>query len=43
MHFSPVDPGLRLLALNSAVELSSSLSATVPEVQLLVGFEVDAE
>jgi hypothetical protein len=43
MHFSPVDPGFRLLAVNSAVEESSSLNATVPEAQLLVGFVVDAE
>jgi hypothetical protein len=43
MHLVPVAPGLRLLAVNSAVSLSSSLSATVPAVQLLVGLTVVAE
>ena len=43
MHLVPVAPGLRLLAVNSAVLLSSSESATVPAVQLLVGLTVVAE
>ena len=43
MHLVPLAPGLRLVALNIAVLLSSSESATVPEVQLLVGLAVVAE
>src|SRR5262245_56233963 len=43
MHLVPVAPGLRLEAVNIAVLESSSESATVPAVQLLVGFEVVAE
>ena len=43
MHLVPVAPGLRLVAVNIAVLLSSSESATVPAVQLLVGLAVVAE
>ena len=43
MHLVPVDPGLRLLAVNAAVLVSSSASATVPLAQLLVGLTVVAE
>jgi hypothetical protein len=40
MHLVPVDPGLRPVAVNMAVFESSSLSATVPADQLLVGLAV---
>src|SRR3954454_14808961 len=43
MHLVPVDPGLRLLAVNNAELESSSESATVPLAQLLVGLVVVAE
>src|ERR1700710_2452982 len=43
MHLVPVAPGLRLLAANIAVLLSSSERATVPADQLLVGLAVVAE
>ena len=43
MHLVPVAPGLRLVAVNIAVLLSSSDSATVPADQLLVGLAVVAE
>src|SRR5579875_1471491 len=40
MHFVPVDPGLRFVALNRAEFESSSDRLTVPADQLFVGFEV---
>ena len=43
MHLVPVEPGLRLLALNIAALLSSSARATEPAAQLLVGLAVVAE
>ena len=43
MHLLPVEPGLRLVAVNIAVLLSSSVRATVPADQLLVGLTVVAE
>src|ERR1700712_3822909 len=43
MHLVPVAPGLRLVAVNIAVLLSSSERATVPADQLLVGLAVVAE
>ena len=43
MQWVPVEPGLRLVAVNAAVLLSSSVRATVPVAQLLVGLTVVAE
>ena len=43
MHLVPVEPGLSPVAVNIAMLVSSSDRATVPTLQLFVGFEVVAE